>query len=342
MLPFAPAALLAIWTLAGPPGQHAWTVAADPIEASRVYAGTGSGAWVSEDGGATWRNVGSRSSCDDVRALTIDEIFPEHLYAGTFSGAPGACLNPGGDGLFLSDDRAATWVAQETDESIGYLRAAPTVAGRAYAGELVCTARGFFIDCRNHLYRTDDFGTTFRELASTPGGAPIFEVSPIAPQRLWCSFSGIFRSDDGGDSWLRVADPPGVIEITGAIGAGVEDRDEVLFSSDDGIFRSLDAGATWSRVSTLHATRIVFDRHRPSVAYAIINGQDVFRSPDGGLSWAPFEAGLEGVALVFDFAESADGSRLYLATGQGVFVANIPRAITPVPTPNVPLIGSGR
>jgi hypothetical protein len=67
----------------------------------------------------------------------------------------------------------------------------------------------------------------------------------------------------------------------------------------------------------------------------VVNNQEVVRSLDGGISWAPFDAGLNGVGIVSQLSEGPglrDGEILYAATGQGVFaikVGALPKKIPP-------------
>jgi photosystem II stability/assembly factor-like uncharacterized protein len=354
MLALLLGAVLGRWVAIGPSGQYANVVAADPVTPGRVYAGTGSGLFMSEDAGATWTLAGSRPTCGSVRAIALDAAATEIVYAGTDTSID--CVAPGGDGLFRSPNAARDWTVLETGHPIRLLKTVATVPGRLYVTSVQSCVRihGFFVDCTSRLLRSDDFGESFSAADSgLPGSSANFlDVDEENPHRLFATAGGVFRSDDGGASWRPLAAPAGISGTAefGAIGADPRNGDVVLLSTSDGNFRSVDGGGHWMPTSPTMLppiTQFLFDRDRPGVVYAVVNGGDVFRSLDGGSSWTPFDAGLENVAIVFGLSEGApDGRRgrvLYAATGRGAFAIDLGNPILPaLPAIPSPVDGRGR
>jgi photosystem II stability/assembly factor-like uncharacterized protein len=88
--------------------QHVAALAVDPVDSSRVYAGTLTGVLVSDDAGSSWVSYGppgaeiSQLSLDPADRRTLYAISGGRLMAYTF--APGACV-PGDQTLCLNDGR---------------------------------------------------------------------------------------------------------------------------------------------------------------------------------------------------------------------------------------------
>jgi hypothetical protein len=89
------------WRRVGDPGWFVSRIVFHPREASRVYAATrGSGVFVTDNGGTTWRRLGEGLTDPDVRSLAVHPADPSRLAAGTTS-----------SGVFYSRDGGASWRA---------------------------------------------------------------------------------------------------------------------------------------------------------------------------------------------------------------------------------------
>ena len=185
----------------------------------------------------------------------------------------------------------------------------------------------FFGAAEAGVWRTDDAGETWtplmdREptavveaLAIAPSDAKIIYVGTgqVAPRYDVASGRGVYRSNDGGKTWLSLG-----LEETRAIGRILVDPknpDVVLVAAlghffgpnpARGVFRSQDGGKTWAR--TLFVTPdtgvvdLAWDPDRPSVVYAaawqartfpwlsyfqpiVGPGSGLYKSTDGGKTW---------------------------------------------------------
>ncbi len=181
------------------------------------------------------------------------------------------------------------------------------------------------------LHRSTDKGTTWKEVLAPayPEGAEVKENVPAStrylwamadgganhPERLWIGTEpgGLFRSDDGGDSFQLVEslwqhpsrqqhwfgggrDHPGIHSIV----VDPRDNDHLYIGiSCAGVFESRDAGANWAvRNDGLRAdflpdpyAEVGHDPHLLAISnqYPDIMWQQnhcgIFKSDDGGLKW---------------------------------------------------------
>lgn len=182
------------------------------------------------------------------------------------------------------------------------------------------------------LFRSRDGGRTWEPLAGLndhttrsgwlPGAGGLCAHALLFdqdnPARMWCGISavGVFRSDDGGDSWTpRNEGVPSVLEdkqhkdIGRCVHGLVQHPDEPnqIFRQDHaGMFRTEDGADTWERnedgLPAAFGFPIVIDRKTKRLFVApqqsdehripVDNRLQVFRSTDLGESWHSASAGL--------------------------------------------------
>jgi uncharacterized repeat protein (TIGR01451 family) len=98
-----------------------------------------------------------------------------------------------------------------------------------------------------------------------------------------------------------------------------------LYAVSDGFFKSTDGGATWQRVNSLNdppvsIIELVIDPTNSLTLYVTTVYKGVWKSADGGISWAPMNIGLSNPSVSALAIDPTNGRTLYAATsGGGVF-----------------------
>ncbi len=274
---------IASWNALGPGniGGRTRAIVFDPVSPNTVYAaGVAGGIWKSTDGGATWNVADDLMINLAVCALEIDPTDTDVLYAGTGEGYYGASSFVRGLGIFKSTDAGASWVQLPGTVSgvpegafhyVNKIRISPNDSERLYAAT------------RYGVWRSLDAGLSWSVVLSNPrylAGTPSSNGSDVGctdlavrgdrnPDVLFAAFGsfekdGLFRSDDGGDTWLEyttaayqgrmtIAIAPSnndVVYLAMADNGGLNGFGRIVsvFRSDDGInFASvLDLGHTFS------------------------------------------------------------------------------------------------
>ncbi len=153
-------------------------------------------------------------------------------------------------------------------------------------------------------------GIAFRQIGPFRGGR-VVAVTGVRQQPLVYYFGGtgggVFKTTDGGHSWVPVSDGQIKLGSIGAITVAPSDPNVVYVgtgeapmrgnaSHGDGVYKSADAGKTWVHMGledTEQIGQICVDPHDPNLVYVAAVGhmsgpnpeRGVFRSKDGGKNW---------------------------------------------------------
>lgn len=181
-------------------------------------------------------------------------------------------------------------------------------------------------------------------------------VHPTDGKTLWCAAAdgGVWKSTNSGNSWTAMMDFENSIAM-GAIAVD-EQNPSVLYAgtgemssnldaySGAGMYKSIDGGASWQGIglTTVGAfSRIVVHPANSSLilAGATKNNSGLYRSSDAGLTWErTFTEGVSDVTvnpanesevwvgtMAKGVYKSADGGRTFVASNNGLGVANLGR-----------------
>ncbi len=284
------------WDIRGPhfAGWELYHIKGSPVDPNRLYASQSSG-WFgqmiqrSDDGGATWEPVGNEF---------------------TYDGVPGT--HQWYDGTQHPWEFKRVW----------HLEPSLTDPDTVYAGVEDAA-----------LFRSTDGGRTWRELPGLRGheSGPRWQpgaggmclhtivLDPSDPGRIFIAISaaGVFRTDDGGETWrpinrgLRsqyIPDPNAEVGHCVHRIAMHPSRPSVLFMQKHwDVMRSDDAGDSWHEISGNLPTDFGFPidvhAHEPDTIYVVPIKSDsehyppdgklrVYRSRTGGNEWEALTNGL--------------------------------------------------
>ncbi|MEA2598358.1 MAG: hypothetical protein QOF01_4827, partial [Thermomicrobiales bacterium] len=304
------------WRSIGPHrGGRVVAVAGDVSDRLTFYFGAcAGGVWKTVDGGLTWRNVSDGSfNTAAVGAIAVSESDPNVIYAGTGETTIRGNVSHG-DGVYKSTDGGKTWrnVGLKDTRHIGRIQIHPQNPDLVYVAAL---GHAWGPNEERGVFRSNDGGETWQKVLyrSPRAGSHDVSMDPNNPRLLYAVIwqaqryphalvsggeeCGLFRSNDGGDSWEEITRRPGLPSgLLGKMGI-VASRARpgrvwaVIEAEDGAVFRSDDGGETWLRLSeqSLLRTRpwyymhITADTQDPDTVY--VQNYGIWKSIDAGATF---------------------------------------------------------
>jgi photosystem II stability/assembly factor-like uncharacterized protein len=334
------------WRSIGPAtaGGRVPAVAGTAQNASLYYLGTaGGGVWKSADGGATWRNVFAHEPVASIGALAIDPRNQQIVWAGTGESNPRNDVIRG-DGIYKTTDGGKSW------RNMG-LRRTGHIAAIAIdprdPNHIVVAALGdvFRNSVHRGVYVTFNGGSSWEKTLylAPDSGASDLAMDPRDPNVIYAgmwefrrkpwTFSsggpqgGLFKSTDGGRTWMRLQGNGFPTGLTGRIGLAVApsnpNRIYALIQSRQGIlWRSDDAGAHWTRLFSgtlidqrpFYFTHLAVDPSNQNRVYTL--SMDLALSTDGGKTFKRFGRGVHADAHAI-WIDPDDGQRFIIGDDGG-------------------------
>ncbi len=304
------------WRCIGPfRGGRVVAVAGDPLDRNVFYFGAvAGGIWKTSDAGTYWECVSDGFlKTSSVGALAVAESDPQVIYAGMGESTIRIDVSHG-DGVYKSTDGGRSWrhMGLADTRHIGKVRVHPQNPDLVYVAAL---GHAFGPNSERGVYKSTDGGESWRKVLfkSDRAGAVdlTFDANPrILYASIWeahRSFwqissggpeSGIWMSQDGGESWEDLSGRPGLPKgLWGKVGISASPAQSgrvwalIEHRTEGGMYRSDDYGATWERVSdnqnlvsrAWYYTHVTADPVDPETVF--VNNLDFYRSNDGGKSW---------------------------------------------------------
>ncbi len=249
-------------------------VAVAPSNPSVIYVGTGeadfrsdlsygNGVYQSADGGRTWKNIGLTGS-RHISRIVVDPKNPDAV----FVAAMGSAYGPGAErGLFRSTDGGANWQkVLFRDENSGAIDVAidPDHPQTVWAALLRNRRPPWSVyppsTTGGAIFRSTDGGNVWSPV--TGSGLPEGDWGRVGltiargthGQRIYALIDakegGLFKSDDGGQTWLRTGTDPrirGRMWYFGEVYADPKNPDTV-YVPNVSLYRSTDAGKTFTAI----------------------------------------------------------------------------------------------
>jgi len=331
------------WRSIGPVGQGGRVddFAVNPSDASEYYIGFATGGiWKTTNGGITFTSIFDSYQTHSIGDLALAPSNPKVLYVGTGE-ANNRQSSSFGNGMYRSDDGGQTFthLGLEQTQSIARVVVHPTnpdIVWVAAMGHL------FGPNDERGVYQSTDGGKRWRKVlfVDQHTGATDLVIHPTNPQILWAATyqrqrtafgfagggpgSGIWQSENGGDTWTRVTGRGLPVGTMGRIGLDISrSNPQVIYAQievgpdreprsaaaqpaqggpgggqgqqnlppDDkvsGVWRSIDGGQHWEFRSNQNNRPMYYSQIRidPSNENTVFTGgAPAFKSTDGGKQW---------------------------------------------------------
>ncbi len=347
-------------------------VAGVPGKPNIIYVAFASaGLFKSINGGITFESIFNDGGTISIGAIALSPRNPDVIFVGTGEGNPRNSTSFG-DGIYKSVDGGKTWrnLGLRDTERFSRIVINPKNPDIIFAAAL---GHEWGPNKERGLFRSVDGGETWQQVlyVNETTGASDVALDPENPRIVYCGMydylrqpwhfrsggpgSGLYRSTDGGDTWVKLTEPklanglPGK-GLLGRIGVSVCAKEPrvvyaMIESEEPGeLWRSTDRGLHWEMVSDdsrinnrpFYYSDVRADPVDPNRVYALAGG--LWVSKDGGKTWSSV-GGYQSLfgdhhALWIDptdprrLIEGNDGG-LYLSYDQGqnwAFLNNIPSA----------------
>lgn len=295
-------------------GQSPICVAVDTCNTTRIYCGTASGLFRSDDRGQNWKPVGPGINHPKITTVAVAKAKQPDgfglVYAGTEPSA-----------IFRSDNGGNSW---EDLTNLHTLRSANTWSYpprphthhvRWIAADVNAPDRVFVAIEAGALVRTFDGGRIWHDRVSKgPYDTHTAVTHPLAPGRIYSAAGdGYFESSDAGDSWKS---PEDGLKHNYLVGIAVDptDSDTVIVSAAEGpesAYSPQSAKTYVYRKSGNNRWKQAMDGMPDAKGTTVThfatcgeqgdiyaaNNRDLFKSDDGGCSWKTLDLPWPGQGL---------------------------------------------
>lgn len=344
---------MATWTRTLDTELGGYSLVRSPTDPTHLFVGSPDGLYESTDEGSTWTllgiggdGVGGAWANDGswVAIVGSTDVLISEDGGATFVARPHTMPMPGGAvilddgrlvvadhmGAWMSPDRGETWVDISDgleDRGVSVVATDPHCPARVMAGSR----------CGGGLFSSEDYGDTWSPVHTYFHYVMGVEFVPDVADAVYAvSDDRLLSSDDAGRTWEEVfqrfhfhgfalhPDEPDTL-LLGSVGGG-EWADTAM-----SVYRSTDGGASWADssvglpddASSAHAllrspdapdTVLLGTYKAGDVSHRTGQGTGLYRSVDGGLSWAHVDVSVVDVAAL-----AWGGDAVHAATDDGVW-----------------------
>ncbi len=340
------------WRCIGPfRGGRTVAVCGVPSKPGLFYmAPNNGGVWKSTDYGRVWTPIFDGQPTGSVGALAVAPSNPDVLYVGSGEGLHRPDLSVG-DGVYKSTDGGKTWTnmglrdAQQIPEVI----VDPRDPDRVFVAAM---GHPYGANSERGVFRSLDGGKTWTRVLfkDERTGAVGLAFHPTDPRILYASLwseqhapwenglfkgagSGLWKSDDGGDTWRPLTKGlPTPEQGLGRIGFAIAPSDPSrIYAQVDaekltGTYRSDDGGESWTRVNDEGRVsgrgddfaEVRVDPKDRDTVYAA--NTSLYRSTDGGRTFTALKGAPGGDDYHRIWIHPSDPRQMILGVDQGATI----------------------
>ncbi len=297
-------------------------LAIDPNNSNRLYFGSSTHLFNTEDGGDTWNQKytkeispghwqGNGFETTVVQKIAVDPTNSNNIYVGYWD--MGFLKSTDGGTSFKRTFQGMNFTGNTFDIIVD-----PAQTNTIYA------ATGWWETNEGDVAVSNDYGETWTVLNNGLPNAQIWSIaldttSPANARMLYAtSFAhGVYKSTDGGQNWASINNGLGVNGNLQARKITIDPNNhQILYvgmeaiqtetngtnsTTQGGLFKSTDAGASWTRIDAalpqITVYDIQFDPNNSQTIYTGVRGEydhtqattyegGVYKSTDGGATWA--------------------------------------------------------
>ena len=189
------------------------------------------------------------------------------------------------------------------------------------------------------LYKSVDTGVSWAPTGLSAGPnlvLPTSDLSVVYATATWSPGIPIFRTTDGGETWVQRAEPPSGGLFSRLLSLAAEEGNPmVLYAATDvGLFRSSNGADTWEPLASpgplvVAVAGIAVDPLDRQILYAAVdsgNVSGIYRSLDGGRTWTRTAFTQRAFSLVIERVpgnwEDGDSTRVFALTSAGLQVTD--------------------
>ena len=275
------------------------------------FGSTGGGVWKTSDGGSNWKIISDKYFGGSIGAVAVASSDENIIYVGEGENTMRGNVSEGLGGMWRSDDGGRTWQNIGLKDGRHIIRILvhprnPDIVLVAVMGHL------FGPNEERGIYKTIDGGKTWKKVlyVNNQTGCSDLVMEPGNPTTLYAGMwrvirtpyslesggegSGLYKSIDGGDTWINITTKKGLPKGTwGIVGVAVAPSNPdklyaLIENPSGGMFMSNDGGETWTLTSSdnnirqraWYYTKVFVDPKNENTVYA--PNVNFMRSRDGG------------------------------------------------------------
>ncbi len=168
----------------------------------------------------------------------------------------------------------------------------------------------------NGIYRSIDGGASWMQSNSGLSSTYATCIATSGPKVFVGTVTGVFSSTDGGSTWVSASSG-----ISGEVLSIAVVRDTVFVGTNGGVYRSTNDGSSWTLVNTgLTYLRVTSIASNNAGVFAATEGGGVFRSTNGGDSWTDVTTAISGGGKTVYTLTTRDSS-VFAGGPAGVFIS---------------------
>ena len=339
------------WRLIGPfRGGRVVAVAGVPGQPATFYFGSvNGGIWKTTDAGVVWKPIFDGQSIGSIGAIAVAASDPNILYAGTGESDIRSDLSSG-NGVYKSTDAGQTWthIGLEDTRQISRIVVDPRDPNVVYVGAL---GHAYGPNAERGVYKSVDGGAHWAKVLDEGPDIGVSDLTICSgnPDLLfagtwhtkrppWSTYGpidgpggGLYRSEDAGKNWTRVADSGLPAGDWGRIGVALAPDGHRVYAlieaKKSGLYRSDDGGTTWTLANTdprltsraWYFNSITVDPQNPEVVY--VPNVALYRSEDGGKTISIVRGAPGGDDYHQIWVDPKNDASMVLGTDQGTTIS---------------------